>query len=107
MADTVKYNFEDARTTYTPCDIMDVQYEFGMKISYATAWKINELALKIVRGSPNKSYGLLLSYCWELQCTNLGTITVIHTDSQHHFKYCFHGARCMASPEPEIRNISK
>ncbi|KAH0973984.1 hypothetical protein GBA52_015883 [Prunus armeniaca] len=76
LSDCVKWRFQDSRNIYTAADIKkDVKQNFGVSISYSTAWRSRELAFKRIRGSAEESYSLLPSYCYELERTNPGTLT--------------------------------
>ncbi|CAL8083959.1 unnamed protein product [Prunus armeniaca] len=90
LSDCVKWRFQDSRSIYTAADIKkDVKQNFGVSISYSTAWRSRELAFKRIRGSAEESYSLLPSYCYELERTNPGTLTYIETDAADHFLYFF------------------
>ncbi|CAL9021435.1 unnamed protein product [Prunus brigantina] len=90
------HEFKDSRSIYTAADIKkDVIQNFGVSISYSTAWRSRELAFKRIRGSAEESYSLLPSYCYELERTNPGTLTYIETDAADHFLYFFYGNWCM------------
>ncbi|CAL2238953.1 unnamed protein product [Prunus armeniaca] len=84
------HEFKDSRNIYTAANIKkDVKQNFGVSISYSTAWRSRELAFKRIRGSAEESYSLLPSYCYELERTNPGTLTYIETDAADHFLYFF------------------
>ncbi|CAL9010630.1 unnamed protein product, partial [Prunus brigantina] len=84
------HEFRDSRSIYTVLDIKkDVIQNFGVSISYSTAWRSRELAFKRIRGSAEESYSLLPCYCYELERTNPGTLTYIETDAADHFLYFF------------------
>ncbi|CAL8136014.1 unnamed protein product [Prunus armeniaca] len=53
LSDCVKWRFQDSRSIYTTADIKkDVKQNFGVSISYSTAWRSRELAFKRISSLP-------------------------------------------------------
>ena len=76
--------------TPAPKSIMDlVKTKFGVKISYATAWRGKNKVVSDLRGSPEESYKMLYSYLYMLEKVNPGTVTSVKVDEENKFKYLF------------------
>lgn len=58
----------------------DIEKQFKVKFSYTKARKVREAVLESVRGFFKESYGMLLSYCYQLESINVGINTRIKTD---------------------------
>ncbi|CAL8134661.1 unnamed protein product [Prunus armeniaca] len=59
LFDSVNWRLKDSRTIYTPVDIKkDVKTNFGVTISYATAWRSRELAFKTIRSCTCRKFDL-------------------------------------------------
>ncbi|XP_022155970.1 uncharacterized protein LOC111022954 [Momordica charantia] len=59
----VQAKFTDVSCTYRPKDIIqDMRKEYGVNLSYDKAWQSTEEALRLIRGDPTTSYGLLPAY---------------------------------------------
>ena len=67
----------------------EYQKEFGTHITYSKAHITKEMVLRVVRGSYEESFKILLLYCRELHMTNPGTVTNIDTIVEDRFKIFF------------------
>ncbi|KAL5564244.1 hypothetical protein UlMin_027408 [Ulmus minor] len=63
--------------------------KLGAQISYYKAWRGRKHAHTLIRGSPEQSFYILLSYFHMLEKLNPGTITRIEVDEESRFKYLF------------------
>ncbi|XP_022154923.1 protein FAR1-RELATED SEQUENCE 4-like [Momordica charantia] len=86
----VQSKFTDVSRTYRPKDIMqDIREEYGVNMSYDKAWRSSEEALRLIRGDPASSYGLLPAYGEAVKIMNPGTIFELELDDSKYFKYVF------------------
>lgn len=58
-------------------------------ISYYKAWRAQQWAHALNRGTPEQNYANLPSYCHVLMQANPGTYTFLQTDANNKFKYVF------------------
>ncbi|KAL5563844.1 hypothetical protein UlMin_033591 [Ulmus minor] len=58
-------------------------------VSYWKGWKAIQYAFSLIRGSPEDSFPLLLSYLHMLKVRNPGTVTHIEVDENKKFKFLF------------------
>ncbi|XP_050214804.1 uncharacterized protein LOC126665909 [Mercurialis annua] len=59
IAKIIKSNLLDIKTVYTPNDIIrDMRNDYSIKLDYWKAWKCREIALELLRGKPENSFGL-------------------------------------------------
>nr|CAN83444.1 hypothetical protein VITISV_005823 [Vitis vinifera] len=90
IGESIREIYQGVGCEFRPKDIIiDIRKQYGVQISYDKAQRVRELALSSIRGSPEKSYNTLSSYCYVLEQKNLGTITDIVTDCDNQFKYFF------------------
>ncbi|XP_050211461.1 uncharacterized protein LOC126661650 [Mercurialis annua] len=76
----IKDKYSNFKTVYTPADIIrDMKKEYGVELSYQTAWRSKERGLDLTRGHPADSYKLLLSYLHALKTTNPGSVAELET----------------------------
>ena len=86
IGESIKETYQGVGCEFRPKDIVaDIQKQYGVQISYDKVWRAKELALGSIRGSPEKSYNTLPSYCYVLEQKNLDTITDIVTDCDNQF----------------------
>lgn len=52
-------------------------------------WKARQYVLSLIRGSPDESFSLLLSYYHMLKLKNPGTVTHIEVHENKEFKFFF------------------
>ncbi|KAL2470596.1 Uncharacterized protein Adt_38732 [Abeliophyllum distichum] len=63
LADCIKHKYMDAKTIYTPRDIInDASKTYGVTLSYGKAWRARESALEKIVGEPKDSYNNLPSF---------------------------------------------
>ncbi|XP_050233537.1 uncharacterized protein LOC126682024 [Mercurialis annua] len=85
----IKDKYSNFKTVYTPADIIrDMKKEYGVELSYQTAWRSKERGLELTRGHPADSYKLLPSYLHALKTTNPGTVAELET-REDRFLYVF------------------
>ncbi|XP_050216842.1 uncharacterized protein LOC126667796 [Mercurialis annua] len=71
----IKAKYSNFKIVYTAADIIrDIKKEYGVELSYQTAWRSKERGLELTRGHPADSYQLLPSYLHALKTTNLGSV---------------------------------
>ncbi|XP_050215326.1 protein FAR1-RELATED SEQUENCE 5-like [Mercurialis annua] len=85
----IKDKYSNFKTVYTPADIIrDMKKEYGVELSYQTAWRSKERGLELTRGHPADSYKLLPSYLHALKTTNPGSVAELET-REDRFLYVF------------------
>ncbi|XP_022157605.1 protein FAR1-RELATED SEQUENCE 4-like [Momordica charantia] len=63
--------------------------EYDVNLSYDKVWRSNEEALRLIRGDPTSSYGLLPAYGEALKIMNPSTIFEFELKDGKYFKYVF------------------
>ena len=103
----IKNKFASASRLYRPKEIQaDIREEFGVDLTYPTAWRSKEHALVLIRGTPEGSYKLLPAYCHILEQQNPGTVTHLEIDDCKHFKYFFMAlGPCIRGFQSSIRPV--
>ena len=67
-------------------------YDHGVSFNYEKAWRAKEKAMESIRGKPDISYHLLLSYIYMLKKTNPGFVAELKTDAMNNFlTFCCFG----------------
>ncbi|XP_059277575.1 uncharacterized protein LOC132031628 [Lycium ferocissimum] len=86
----VKPKITNHKRKYTPGDIVDdVKNEYGVDVSYMTAWRAREKAMIELRGEPAESYKKLPGYVYILDKTYPGSHVRMHKSQQNEFLYLF------------------
>jgi len=76
--------------TPVPRDIIDlIKLRLGVSVSYSTALRGKNLAMRELRGNSEDSYKMLPSYLYMLEQVNSGTTTEVKLDEAGKFKYLF------------------
>ncbi|XP_059315454.1 uncharacterized protein LOC132066083 [Lycium ferocissimum] len=89
-ASVVKPKIANHKRKYTPGDIVDdVKNEYGVDVSYMTAWRAREKAMNELRGEPTESYKKLPGYVYILDKTYPGSHVIMHKSQQNEFLYLF------------------
>ncbi|XP_060216437.1 uncharacterized protein LOC132643918 [Lycium barbarum] len=89
-ASVVKPKIANHKRKYTPGDIVDdVKNEYGVDVSYMTAWRAREKAMSELRGEPTESYKKLPGYVYILDKTYPGSHVRMHKSQQNEFLYLF------------------
>ncbi|XP_060178082.1 uncharacterized protein LOC132608015 [Lycium barbarum] len=89
-ASVVKPKIANHKRKYTPDDIVDdVKNEYGVDVSYMTAWRAREKAMNELRGEPIESYKKLPGYVYILDKTYPGSHVRMHKSQQNEFLYLF------------------
>ncbi|XP_060195187.1 uncharacterized protein LOC132624420 [Lycium barbarum] len=89
-ASVVKPKIANHKRKYTPGDIVDdVKNEYGVDVSYMTAWRAREKAMNELRGEPTESYKKLPGYVYILDKTYPGSHVRMHISQQNEFLYLF------------------
>ncbi|XP_059314176.1 uncharacterized protein LOC132064989 [Lycium ferocissimum] len=84
----VKPKIANHKRKYTPGDIVDdVKNEYGVDVSYMTAWRAREKAMNELRGEPTESYKKLPGYVYILDKTYPGSHVRMHKSQQNEFLY--------------------
>ncbi|XP_075095112.1 uncharacterized protein LOC142173424 [Nicotiana tabacum] len=90
VAAMVQDKLVDPKTIYTPTDIQrDIQKAYDMDLSYMQAWRSNEKAMKLLRGTPSESYKKIPTYLYMLEYANPGSLTRLCTKVDGSFLYAF------------------
>ncbi|XP_050207457.1 uncharacterized protein LOC126656877 [Mercurialis annua] len=90
IAKIIKSNLLDIKTIYTPNDIIrDMRNDYSIKLDYWKAWKCREIALELLRGKPENSFGLLPRYLHMVKQTNPGSVVSLQRNVDHTFLYAF------------------
>ncbi|GKC18482.1 transposase, MuDR, MULE transposase domain protein [Tanacetum coccineum] len=80
------------KRVYSRKDIQnDFRLDWKIDISYKRAWSGKNVALEMLNGSQENSFGQLPLYCHNLKLANDGTVTHIQTNDNGTFKKCFIG----------------
>ncbi|XP_050232912.2 uncharacterized protein LOC126681415 [Mercurialis annua] len=90
IAKIIKSQLLDIKTIYTPNDIIrDMRKDYSIKLDYWKAWKCRQIALELLRGKPEDSYGVLPRYLHMIMQTNPGSFVSYKTDVDDTFLYAF------------------
>ncbi|KAL8138136.1 hypothetical protein V2J09_004137 [Rumex salicifolius] len=90
VGEKIKARYEGVRKGPTPKMICnDMQNEFDQNVSYWKAWKAQEWAQNLIRGTAEENYAMLPAYCHMLKQVNHGTHTCLEIDDFSRFKYVF------------------
>ncbi|XP_050222652.2 uncharacterized protein LOC126672738 [Mercurialis annua] len=90
IAKIIKSNLLDIKTIYTPNDIIrDMRNDYSIKLDYWKAWKCPEIALELLRGKPENSFGLLPRYLHMVKQTNTVSVVSLQRNVDHTFLYAF------------------
>ncbi|XP_060202820.1 uncharacterized protein LOC132631236 [Lycium barbarum] len=89
-ASVVKPKIANHKRKYTPGDIVDdVKNDYGVDVSYMTAWRAREKAMNELKGEPTESYKKLPGYVYILDKTYPGSHVRMHKSQQNEFLYLF------------------
>ena len=84
---SIRETYQGVGCDYRPRDIIqNIRKQYGVEINYEKAWRVREITLGSIRGSPEESYSALPSYCYVLKEKNPGAITDIVIDGNNQFK---------------------
>ncbi|EOY32502.1 Uncharacterized protein TCM_040459 [Theobroma cacao] len=73
-----------------PKDIIcEMRVQWGLECLYGKVWQAKEYAERLVFSPLEESFQLLPSYFYMLEQEIPGTVTVMATDEEERFKYCF------------------
>lgn len=61
--------------------------EYGLSISYIKDWRLREKTYENLRGKPDKSYALLLSFIYMLKIINPRLVVELKIKENHSFLY--------------------
>ncbi|KAL8129503.1 hypothetical protein V2J09_018658 [Rumex salicifolius] len=67
----------------------DMREEYYQDVSYWIAWKAQQCAKDMLRGTPEENYGILPLYCYMIKQVNKGTHTCLALEEHNRFKYVF------------------
>ncbi|XP_022159005.1 uncharacterized protein LOC111025451 [Momordica charantia] len=62
-------------------DVISHVRELGTSINYHKVWRAKEYAIKEIRGSPEESYALILSFCHMIKMKNPGSVCDFKVDN--------------------------
>ena len=90
VANCIKTKYHSVKTIYSPVNLMrDIKEQYSININYLKAWRLREKALQMLRGKPEESYALLLTFLHMITITNPGSIVDLNTKEDHLFLYVF------------------
>ena len=56
-------------------------HKVGVDVSYATTWRGKRMAANEIRGNPEESFLMILSYMYMLKLKNPGSVSYVEVDA--------------------------